>query len=64
MSFKDYEKKKMHNGFKDSQIIGNFIVINNKMTLGKLIEECISKSEKNWRARDYNISPIIPKLLF
>ena len=55
MSFKDYEKK-IHNGLKGSQIIGNFIVINNKMTLGRLFEECISKSEKNWGSSDYNIS--------
>ena len=55
MSFDDYEKK-IHNGLKGSQIIGRIIVINNnEMTLGELIEECVSKSDKNWDSRDYNI---------
>jgi len=58
MSFEDYEKiihKGLHKGL-SSQIISSFIVVNNKMTLRKLIEECNSKSEKKWSIEDHNAS--------
>ena len=55
MSFDNYEKK-IHNGLNGSQIIGRTIVIINvEMTLRELIEECVSKSDKNWGSRDYSI---------
>ena len=55
MSFTDYEKK-VHNGANGSQILDDFIVVNNKMTLGELLYQCNSKSEKKWGIRDYNLS--------
>ena len=55
MSLEDY-KQKIHNGLKGSQIIEYLEINIFSKTLQELINECISKSKKNWRKDDYNLS--------